>query len=88
MDDMNDSFDEDLNNDKNSRMFEDASSFISSNYPKALREFYNKCNLEGFNPEQSMSLVGRYFEMLLNNAANQMEDSDSGEFDMGGHDED
>jgi len=75
-------------NDENSQMFESAAGFIANNYPKALRDFYNKCNTEGFNPEQCMSLTGKYFEMLLLNAANSEEedpesDSDSGEFELG-----
>jgi hypothetical protein len=73
-------------NDEDAQMFESAAGFISNNYPKALRDFYNKCNSEGFNPEQCMTLTGKYFEMLLLNAANsepEDSDSDSGEFELG-----
>ena len=52
----------------NEDMFNEAAGFIASNYPRALRLFYDRCTSEGFTPDQSMTLVARYFEMLLANA--------------------
>ena len=64
----------DLDNEDRAKMFEDASAFISKNYPKALRTFYNNCNSEGFNPEQCMTMTLKYFEMVLLNLANSESD--------------
>jgi hypothetical protein len=61
--------DEPLDDPDRVRMFDEASGFIAENYPRALRLFYSKCESEGFTPDQCMSLVGKYFEMILTNTA-------------------
>lgn len=86
MDDLN-SFG-DLDNEDRAKMFEDASAFISKNYPKALRTFYNNCNAEGFNPEQCMTMTLKYFEMVLLNLANSGTDKDTDEDDCEGSESD
>lgn len=53
---------------ENEDMFNEAAGFIAENYPRALRLFYNRCVTEGFTVEQTMSLVTKYFELLLSNA--------------------
>lgn len=53
---------------ENEDMFNEAAGFIAENYPRALRLFYNRCVTEGFSVEQTMSLVTKYFELLLSNA--------------------
>lgn len=79
MDDMNS---DDLNDEQRTNMFDEAAGFISANYPRALRDFYNKCNTEGFNPEQAMTLVTKYFEMLLLNAANSADEPSDSDFGL------
>ena len=61
--------DEPLDDPERVRMFDEASGFIAENYPRALRIFYSKCASEGFTSDQCMSLVGKYFEMILTNTA-------------------
>jgi hypothetical protein len=78
----------DLDNEDRAKMFEDASGFISKNYPKALRTFYNNCNSEGFNPEQCMTMTLKYFEMVLLNLANSGTDKDVDEEDCEGSESD
>ena len=55
-------------------MFNEAAGFIAENYPRAMRLFYNRCVTEGFSPEQTMTLVTKYFEMLIANAVSKDED--------------
>lgn len=55
-------------------MFNEAAGFIAENYPRAMKLFYNRCVSEGFSPEQTMTLVTKYFEMLIANAVNRDED--------------
>jgi aspartyl/asparaginyl-tRNA synthetase len=59
----------DMEDEIQAQMFEEASGFIAINYPPALRKFYDKCVQEGFTQDQSMSLVARYFEMLMSHAS-------------------
>jgi hypothetical protein len=42
-----------------------------------MRLFYNRCVTEGFSSEQTMTLVTKYFEMLIANAVNKDEDMPS-----------
>jgi len=70
--------DEPLDDPERVRMFDEASGFIAENYPRALRLFYSKCASEGFTPDQCMSLVGKYFEMILTNTAMGRSDDDQG----------
>jgi len=82
--------DEPLNDPERVRMFDEASGFIAENYPRALRIFYTKCASEGFNPDQCMSLVGKYFEMILTNTAmgRPNNDDDADEVDIDEEDSD
>jgi hypothetical protein len=58
-------------------MFNEAAGFIAENYPRAMRLFYNRCVTEGFSSEQTMTLVTKYFEMLIANAVNKDDDMPS-----------
>lgn len=49
--------------------FSEANKYVSDNYPKALRVFFNSCFKEGFSSEQAMHLVSQYFGMLLTESA-------------------
>lgn len=76
---------EGLSDEEREEMFDEAAGFIADNYPRALRSFYKKCELEGFTETQTMRLVAKYFDMLLvqaSNAANcDTEDTESDEED-------
>jgi len=82
--------DEPLDDPERVRMFDEASGFIAENYPRALRIFYSKCASEGFTPDQCMSLVGKYFEMILTNTAmgRPNNDDDADEVDIDEEDSD